>query len=93
MTLFSSQAIYQFTGEQLKQLIDEVKATVIQEMNRKQSLDKVLTKQEAAAYLRIHVTTLDERFRERKLPTSLRHYNGGSLYFYQSELENFIKRS
>jgi len=93
MTKAMGIILYQFTEEQFKDLLNTVRIATVEELSKKASTDKFLTKQEAANYLRIHVSTLDERLRKHTLPLSLRHYNGGTIYFSQLELEAFIKKS
>lgn len=85
--------IYEFTEEQFQELLATVRKTTIEELSKKKAADRFLTKQEAADFLKIHVTTLDARFRNHSLPVSLRHVVGGSILFSQAELEQFIKKS
>lgn len=91
MTMLPTSVIYQLTGEQFKELIAEVKATVIEELSRKKVIEKPMTREEIAAYMRIDPITLDRRFKSGKLPRNLRHSNGGTLYFFASEFEELIK--
>lgn len=60
---------------------------------KSEAVEKPLTREEAAAYMRIDPVTLDRRLRKGTLPMSLRHHNGGTLYFFASELEAFLKKS
>lgn len=87
------KVIYEFTDEQFKQLLETVRKTTIEELSKKGSTDKFLTREEAARFLKIEPATLDRRFKTNKLPLSLRHVIGGSILFSQAELENFIKES
>jgi hypothetical protein len=92
MTMLPTNILHVMSDDQLDKLIQKA----IQEgfeKGQKRTIEKPLTKQEAANYLRISLSTLDERFRSQALPTSLRHYNGGTIYFFASELEAFIKKS
>lgn len=88
-----AKVTYEFTDEQFKQLLETVRQTTIEELNKKGSTDKFLTREEAARYLRIEPATLDRRLKSGKFPLSLRHVVGGSILFSQADLEKFIKES
>jgi len=75
-----------------KQLIAEIAAEVIKEVVKSMTAEPTLTKSQAAKYLQISVQTLEKRFRENELPTSLIHRNGGTPYFFASELEQHLKK-
>lgn len=63
------------------------------ERGQKKPFEKPLTKKEAADYMRVHIKVFNKRFKSGELPANLRHYNGGTIYFFASELEAFIKKS
>lgn len=88
-----SNVIYQLSKDDLLQLLNDQKAIIVSEFSKSKIAEKPLTREEAAAFLRIDSTTLDRRFRNGTLPKSLRHFNGGTLYFFASELEAHIKKS
>lgn len=90
--MFPSPVLHVMSDEQLDKLILEAVQRGY-ELGQKKPIEKPLTKQEAADYMRIHVNTLDGYFRDKTLPISLRHYVGGSIYFFASDLEAFIKKS
>jgi len=78
--------------------VDDLKKVLTEWMNeqlapKQKTFERPLTREEAAKYLRITPITLDRRFRDGKLPLSLRHVNAGSTYFFASELELHLKRS
>ena len=92
MTMLPTNILHVMSDDQLDKLIQKA----IQEgfeRGQKKPIEKPLTKQEAADYLRISLSTLDQRFRNKTLPVSLRHISGGTIYFFASELESAIKQS
>lgn len=89
--MLNSHIVYQVSGEQLKELISEVRETVIEEMKEK-GWEKPLTKKQAAKFLSISEGRMDVKFREGQLPLKLRHTGTGTIYFFASELESFIKK-
>lgn len=90
--MFSSPVLHVMSDEQLDKLILEAVQRGF-ELGQTKPIEKPLTKQEAANYMRIHVNTLDCHFKRKVLPASLRHYVGGAILFFASELEAFIKKS
>jgi len=92
MTMLPGNVLYQISDNDLEKLLMNALEKGF-ERGQKKPIEKPLTKQEAADYMRIHITTFDDRFRNNVLPTTLRHYNGGTIYFFASELEAFIKKS
>lgn len=92
MTMMPANVLYHISENDLENLIIKALEKGF-ERGQKKPIEKPLTKQEAADYLRVHVTTFEARIRNRKLPLSLRHINGGTTYFFASELEAFIKKS
>ena len=71
--------------ESLREIVrDELKSYIV---------EKPMTTREAAAYLRITEKTLWERIRKGKMPADLVHRSAGSVYFFASELEAYLKRS
>lgn len=78
-------ADFQVFLDSLKQIVrDEMKGYVV---------ETPFTAREAAAYLRITEKTLWERIRKGKMPADLVHRSAGSVYFFASELEAYLKRS
>lgn len=55
--------------------------------------ERPMTKKQAAKYFSCSVGTFDKKFKNNKLPAKFRHYNGGTPYFFASELEAFLKKS
>jgi hypothetical protein len=55
--------------------------------------EKPLTKKEAADHLRIGRTALDNRINNGSIPSKYVHKNGGTVYFYASELNELLKKS
>lgn len=92
MTMLPTNILHVMSDEQLDKLIQKA----IQEgfeKGQKKPIEKPLTTKEAAAFLRIGLSALYRRIQTNALPTTLRHYNGGSIYFFASELEAFIRKS
>jgi len=56
-------------------------------------IEKPLTRQGAADYFGINIKTLDRRLKTGVLPARLVHKNGGTPYFFASELEQLLKKS
>lgn len=92
MTMLPTSVLYQISESDLEKLIIKAEEKGF-ERGQKKPFEKPLTREEAAAFLRIEAATLDRRFKSNKLPLSLRHVVSGSIYFFASELEAFIKKS
>jgi len=56
-------------------------------------IENNLTKQQAADYLKINIKTLEARIRQGIIPRHLVHRNGGTVYFFASELKELLKKS
>lgn len=83
---------YVLEQEDLNKIIEKVVEKVAQETKKWQLVEKPLTRNEAAAYFKISPITFDRRLKNGTLPSSLRRYNGGTIYFFASELEAFLKK-
>jgi hypothetical protein len=92
MTMPLASVLNVMSDEQLEKLLKKAVQEGI-ELGQKKPIEKPLTKEEAARFLRIEPRTLDLRFQTHRLPVSLKHVAGGSIYFFASELEAFIKKS
>lgn len=55
--------------------------------------EKPLSKKEAADYLQITPRAFASRMKSGAIPPRLVHRNGGSLYFFASELQQLLKAS
>jgi hypothetical protein len=75
------------TNEQL-QVIAFALAGELKKLNTPEPL---LTKAEAAEYLRIEYRTLEKRLKSGVYPARLIHRVDGSIYFLASELLEFVK--
>lgn len=91
MSMLPNSVLYQISGTDLDMLLNQYKEYLMNELSRKKVIEKPMTREEIAAYMRIDPTTLDRRFKSGKLPHTLRHHNGGTLYFFASEFEEFLK--
>lgn len=92
MTMPLASVLHVMSDDQLDRLIQRAMQEGFQQ-GQKKSYEKPLTKKEAAAFLRINPWTMDRRFKTNKLPASLRHVVDGSIYFFASELQEFLKKS
>lgn len=90
--LYPNNVLYQISEDLLDKLIIKAEAKGF-EHGQAKPLERPLTKKEAASYMRLHIKVFNKRFKDGVLPATLRHYNGGTIYFFASELEDFIKKS
>jgi len=56
-------------------------------------IEKPLTKKEAAIYLNVTYKTIESRITTGAIPSKYVHKNGGTIYFFASELEQLLKKS
>lgn len=56
-------------------------------------VEKPLTRREAADFLKIKLSAFQNRINRGDIPAKLIHKNGGTPYFFASELEQFLKKS
>ena len=82
-------------GAEYDRLLNDIKAHITNEVKsiKGMMVEKPMTYQEAADFLNIHVNTLYKRIREGNIPSTLVHKTNGSVYFFPSELHQFIKKS
>lgn len=80
--IFSPSEFQQFLSK-LKEIIkSELKGFVVEEP---------MTTKEAASYLNISESALWKRIKKGQVPADLIHRSAGSVYFFPSELHQFIK--
>lgn len=85
--------LHVMSDEQLDKLIQKAMQEGF-ERGQKKPIEKPLTREEAAAFLRIEPATLDRWLKSRKLPVHLKHVIGiKTILFFASDLEEFIKKS
>lgn len=75
------------------QLLSVMIDKAVERIVKVRTAEPPLDKQGAAKYLKITTSTLDRRIREKDLPVTLIHRNGGGVYFFASELEQHLKKS
>lgn len=92
MTMQPNSVLYQITSDNLEKFLEKYTSVVIEEFSKKKVIEKPMTREEAANYMRISPTTFDRRLKNGTLPMALRHINGGNIYFFASELEAELKR-
>lgn len=89
------QQLILITQEYLERLItslrDEMRNSVIE--LKTHMTEETLTRKEAARYLKIGIKALDKRIQSGQIPKRLVHKNGGTPYFFASELHDLIKQS
>jgi hypothetical protein len=77
----------------MDKFISQIVDRAIEKIVKIKTAEPTRTKAQAAKYLQISVQTLEKRFRDNELPASLIHRNGGTPYFFESELEQYLKKS
>lgn len=78
---------------EVDQFADRVAAMVIKKVTELRSIEEPLTKQGAAKYLKVSLTTFNRRLSDGGIPSKYIHRNGGTLYFFASELETLLKKN
>jgi hypothetical protein len=83
------------TPNDFERLVVELKEHLSKEIQsiKDRSIEKPICRKEAAAYLGIHVDTLDRRIENSKIPASVVHQIDGQRVFFKSELYDFVKKS
>ena len=92
MTMLPASVLYQISESDLEKLIAKAEQKGF-ELGQKKPIEKPMNSVEAARYLGINPKTLSRKFCNGDLPSSLRHVVGGSVLFFASELEEYIKKS
>lgn len=89
------QTLIAITPEYLDRLATNIRQQVSDGfvMLKSHMIEKPLTKKEAASYLFINPKTLESRIRSGAIPAKMVHRNGGTMYFFPSELEQLLKKS
>lgn len=95
MTMTMKGQVLLITPEYLDRLMtglrDEMRTSVME--LKTHMTEETLTRKEAARYLKIGIKALDKRIQSGQIPKRLVHKNGGTPYFFASELEQFLKES
>jgi hypothetical protein len=74
-------------------LAEKIAAMVIKKVIELKSIEDPLTKEGAAKYLHIALSTLNKRLANGDIPSKYIHRNGGTPYFFASELETLLKKN
>ena len=83
LTNISSEEFKEFLKDALKEILPEQLGAV------KQQLPEILDIKQAGEYLKLKIATLYEKTSRKQIP----HFKkGNKLYFYLSELQNWIKQ-
>jgi excisionase family DNA binding protein len=82
-------AQHQFNPTEFPQEVIERLAFVI--AGQIQKGDELLTKQEAADFLKVKYRTFERRISAGHYPTTIIHRDGGTLLFVKSEILKYVK--
>lgn len=80
------------TEPTVQSMMAELKAHISKEL-KGAVVEKPMCGKEAALFLGIHESTIYKWLRNETIPTRLIHRIGGSVFFFASELQEFVKRS
>lgn len=87
-----AKTIQMNTEPNIHSIINELKAHISKELQGA-VIEKPMCAKQAAEYLGIHENTIYKRIKNRDIPTELIHRMNGSVYFFASELRDYIKNS
>jgi excisionase family DNA binding protein len=90
-----SQPVVILTPNEFDRLISEVKSHLSKQVEgiKGTIIEKPMCVKQACEYLGIHENTLYKRMRSGVIPPGVVHRVDGTLYFFASELFQFIKKS
>lgn len=74
-------------------ILAELKQHIANEIKNMAIVERPLCAKAAADYLLIHENTLYRRMKSGEIPESVIHRTGGSVYFFPSELRDYLKKS
>lgn len=74
-------------------MAEKIAAIVIKKLTELSRVEEPLTKDGAAKYLHIALSTLNKRIANGDIPAKYIHRNGGTPYFFPSELETLLKKN
>lgn len=77
----------------LDRFAEKVANIVLKKVAELKVVEEPLTKEGAAKYLHIALSTLNKRLANGDIPAKYIHRNGGTPYFFASELELLLKKS
>lgn len=92
---FEGHQLIAVTPNELDRIVTGLRQEVADGFTKLKShiVEKPLTRIEAAEYLRIGLTAFNNRIRSGAIPKKYLHKNGGTTYFYASELQQLLKTS
>lgn len=79
-----------FKPDDFDRFLDRLKGVAAETM-KDFVVEKPMTVKEAAEYLRVSERTMWRRINSGDLPAELIHRSGGSVYFFPSELHNYLR--
>jgi predicted DNA-binding transcriptional regulator AlpA len=74
-------------------IMAELKEHLANELKNLAFVERPMCAKQAADYLLIHENTLYRRMKTGQIPARVIHRTGGSVYFFPSELKDYIKKS
>lgn len=84
---------YFIEDKDLDRFAEKVANIVLKKVAELKAVEEPLTKEGAAKYLHIALSTLNKRLANGDIPAKYIHRNGGTPYFFASELELLLKKS
>jgi hypothetical protein len=88
--MIPTSVLYQISENDLEKLIIKAEEKGF-ERGQKKTIEPPLTKEAAAKFMRLSVRQFDAKFKEGKLPAKLRRTKTGTIYFFASELSDYLK--
>lgn len=76
---------------EVDQFADRVANMVLKRVTELNKVEEPLTKVGAAKYLKVALSTFNKRLSNGDIPSKYIHRNGGTPYFFASELETLLK--
>jgi hypothetical protein len=91
----NGETLIALTPNEFERLATGIRQQVADGLNELKGfvIEKPLTRKEAASHLRIAMTAFNNRLRSGAIPSKYVHKNGGTLYFYASELNAMVKET
>jgi hypothetical protein len=87
MTVLGATTLHIMTDEQIEMMLAKHKAILIEELSKKKVVESPMTKSATAKFLKCSEGTVTRRFNH------LRHVvEDGTIYWYASEIESYIKK-
>ena len=90
--------IFQITKSDLNSFLTELKDHITKEVraihhNSEDATEQPISPKQAAAYLRICMSTFYYRIKSGEIPTKVLHRHGRKVWLFKSELKQYCKES